>query len=365
MPDQLRVAILGSGRSLHTKRWARRLAERGHEVHIYTVYPEPVPGVHIHDVLGHRLPKGTGVRMLWRRRHLKKALAELDPDVVQTQNLWPSGEWAWRAGKRPLVQGVWGSDVLVIPKRDPKLKKLAQEFLNEADAITVNSDGLKKGVTDLGVPAGLVHRIGWGVDTRVRYTGERDRSLVDTIFPGRPVVASPRLHKDLYNLDIIMAGIPQVQKAVPDAAFLFMAYGVETENLRKQAEDLGVSDSVHFRRFTEDEVPLVFAGSELTVSVPASDTGRPTSLLEAMASRLPVVLSDLPAIHELIDQDDGAEIVPLRDVDATAAATIKLLQDEGLRRRYGDRNREVVVREADATAETDRCIELYRKLASR
>jgi glycosyltransferase involved in cell wall biosynthesis len=364
MPDQLRVAILGSGRSLHTKRWARRLAERGHEVHIYTVFPEPVEGVHVHDVLGRRLPKGTGVRKLWRRRHLRRELADLDPDIVQTQNLWPSGEWAWRAGKRPVVQGVWGSDVLVIPKTDPSKRKLAQTLLREADAITVNSDGLKRGVTDLDVPAELVHRIGWGVDTRVRYTGERDRSLIDTIFPGRPVVASPRLHKQLYNLDVIMATIPLVQREVPDAAFLFMAYGVETEALRRQAEELGVTDSVHFRRFTEDEVPLVFAGSELTVSVPASDTGRPTSLLEAMAARLPIVLADLPAIHELIDQGDGAEIVPLRDVGATAAAIVRLLNDEGLRRRYGDRNREVVVREADATVETDRCIELYRRLIS-
>ena len=153
MPDQLRVAILGSGRSLHTKRWARRLAERGHEVHIYTVFPEPVEGVHVHDVLGRRLPKGTGVRMLWRRRHLRRTLHALDPDIVQTQNLWPSGEWAYRAGQRPVVQGVWGSDVLVVPKTDPQKRALAQTLLREADAITVNSDGLKQGVTDLGVPA--------------------------------------------------------------------------------------------------------------------------------------------------------------------------------------------------------------------
>ncbi len=309
-------------------------------------------------------PRAPGVRMLWRRRHLRRTLHALDPDIVQTQNLWPSGEWAYRAGQRPVVQGVWGSDVLVVPKTDPQKRALAQTLLREADAITVNSDGLKQGVTDLGVPAELVHRIGWGVDTRVRYTGERDRSLIDTIFPGRPVVASPRLHKQLYNLDVIMAAIPLVQREVPEAAFLFMAYGVETDALRRQAEQLGVTDSVHFRRFTEDEVPLVFAGSELTVSVPASDTGRPTSLLEAMAARLPVVLGDLPAIHELIEQGDGAEIVPLRDVEATAAAIVRLLSDDQLRRRYGDRNREVVVREADATVETDRCIELYRRLTS-
>ena len=125
-----------------------------------------------------------------------------------------------------------------------------------------------------------------------------------------------------------------------------------------------MTDSVHFRRFTEDEVPLVFAGSELTVSMPASDTGRPTSLLEAMASALPVVLSDLPAIHELIDQGDGAEIVPLRDVggdrrgDRPAAGGRRACGADG---RPQPRGR---ARAADAAGETDRCIELYRRLVA-
>jgi glycosyltransferase involved in cell wall biosynthesis len=362
--ERLRVAIVGDGRSLHTGRWARRLSERGHEVHLYTVNPEQaVEGVEVHDVLGRRLPNGVGVRKLWRRRHLRRTLERLDPHVVQSQFLWPYGEWAWRTGRHPLVQGAWGSDVLVMPKASEKRRALAQQVLGDADAITVNSDGLGRGVIDLGIPPEKVHRIGWGVDTRVRYTGVRDRSLVDTVFPGRPVIASPRLHKELYNLDAVMEALPIVQRSVPEAAILFMAYGPLTDRLRGQARRLGVEDSVRFRRFTEDEVPRVFAGCELSVSVPSSDTGRPTSLLEAMASRLPVVLSDLPALHEMVEQGDGAEFVPLRDPAATAAAIVRLLKDDELRATYGDRNRAVVVERADADRETDRCIELYRRLA--
>ncbi len=358
----LRIAIVGPGRSVHTKRWARRLAERGHEAHIFTEQPEPVEGVEVHDILGGRIPGGIGVRRLWRRRHLRRELERLAPDALHAHFLWPYGDWALRTGVRPLLHQVWGSDVLVMPEQRRGGHERTAALLAAANAVTVNSDALVRAVAGFGVPDERIHRIGWGVDT-ARFSGERDRSLVDEIFPGRPVVASPRLHKELYNLDVLMEAVPLVQRSVPDAAFLFMAHGALTDRLREHAAALGVAGSVHLRRFDEEELPLAFAGSDVSVSIPSSDTGRPTSLLEAMASRLPVVLSDLPAIRELVDDGDGALIVPQRDPAAVAAAIVRLLEDGELRARFGDRNRAAVCERADAARETDRCIELYRQLS--
>jgi glycosyltransferase involved in cell wall biosynthesis len=82
-----------------------------------------------------------------------------------------------------------------------------------------------------------------------------------------------------------------------------------------------------------------------------------------MASRLPVVVSDLPAIREMVGEGEGAEVVPLRDPVATAAAITRLLADDALRERYGERNRRVVAERADAQDETRRCVELYRRLS--
>ncbi|MDX6552459.1 MAG: hypothetical protein QOH74_947 [Gaiellales bacterium] len=358
----LRVAIIGSARSVHTRRWARRLAEAGHDAHLFTERPEQVDGVTVHDILGRRLPGSIGVRKLWRRWHLRRALRELDPHVVQTHFLWPYGEWGRRAGRHPIVQGAWGSDVLIIPQRSPDKLRLTRQMLAEADAVTANSDSLAGAVAALGVQPDRIHRIGWGVDT-LRFSGAVDRSLVDTIFPGRRVVISPRLHKALYNLDVLVEAVPLVLRDVPDAAFLFMGDGADTAALGAQAERLGVAGAVHFRNFAEDELPLVFAGGDLSVSIPSSDTGRPTSLLEAMASRLPVVVSDLPAIREMVGEGEGAEVVPLRDPVATAAAITRLLADDALRERYGERNRRVVAERADAQDETRRCVELYRRLS--
>jgi glycosyltransferase involved in cell wall biosynthesis len=362
VPDPLRIAIVGNGRSIHTQRWARRLAERGHEVHLFTEAPEPVEGVAVHDVLGGRIPGGIGVRKLWRRAHMRRRLADLRPHAVHAHFLFPYGDWAYRTGRQPLLHHAWGSDVLVIARRSPRRRHEAERLLAAARAVTVHSDALRAAVLDLGVPAERIHRIGWGVDL-TRFTGRRDRTLVESYGWGdRLVVLSPRLHKPLYNLDVLLRAIPLVHRSVPEAAFLMMAHGPQTGELHRLAAQLGVTDSVRFARFGEPELPAAFAAADLSVSIPSSDGG-PASLLEAMASALPLVLSDLPATNELAAHGEGAEVVPLRDVEQTAAAIVRLLQDPELRARYGARNRAVAVERADAARETDRAVELYRRLA--
>ena len=43
----MRLAFLSIGRHIHTERWIRWFAERGHECHLLTVQPGPVAGVEV------------------------------------------------------------------------------------------------------------------------------------------------------------------------------------------------------------------------------------------------------------------------------------------------------------------------------
>jgi glycosyltransferase involved in cell wall biosynthesis len=85
-------------------------------------------------------------------------------------------------------------------------------------------------------------------------------------------------------------------------------------------------------------------------------------LLEAMVSGRAVVCAAAASIDEWVGAGEGAEIVSVRDAEATAAAILGLLQDEGRRRAYGERNRRVVSETVgDPGPELDR---LYRELAA-
>jgi glycosyltransferase involved in cell wall biosynthesis len=104
---------------------------------------------------------------------------------------------------------------------------------------------------------------------------------------------------------------------------------------------------------------VLVASGDVVVTISDTDSS-PSSLLEAMASGRPIVGGWCPSIDEWIRPGEGAEMVECRDVDALAAALIKLLGDPDLRRAYGDRNAAVV---AERVAESGPALELiYREL---
>jgi glycosyltransferase involved in cell wall biosynthesis len=115
--------------------------------------------------------------------------------------------------------------------------------------------------------------------------------------------------------------------------------------LRSQIEalvsELGLDALVSFLRVTPAELPALVASADVAVSLAASDSS-PPSLLEAMASGLPLVCGVAASIDEWVASGDGAELVQPRDVDGVAAALLVLLADPELRRRYGERNARVV-----------------------
>jgi glycosyltransferase involved in cell wall biosynthesis len=88
------------------------------------------------------------------------------------------------------------------------------------------------------------------------------------------------------------------------------------------------------------------------------------ALLEAQSWGLAVVASDIPANRALVDDGINGLVVPVGDVDALAAAVIRLLDDAALRARLGRAARERVAREFAMDSVVDRLCALYDRLTS-
>ena len=66
----------------------------------------------------------------------------------------------------------------------------------------------------------------------------------------------------------------------------------------------------------------------------------PTTLLESLASGVPIVISNLPPMNELLDQSiendyKAGLVVPSGDADALAQAVVSLIKDRQLRQQFG------------------------------
>jgi glycosyltransferase involved in cell wall biosynthesis len=108
------------------------------------------------------------------------------------------------------------------------------------------------------------------------------------------------------------------------------------------AKEEGLEDRIIFMDYSTDIRGILSAADVFTL--PSKREGFSRSLLEAMGMGLPVIATNIPAIAEAVEDQSGGILVDDGDVDAMAAAILKLCQEPDLRERMGRRNRERVMK---------------------
>lgn len=134
--------------------------------------------------------------------------------------------------------------------------------------------------------------------------------------------------------------------------------GEEEPRLRAQAAALGIGDRVHLLGFRDDVADILAAGDVFTM--PSLSEGLPLALVEGMSFGLPVVVTRVGGVPEVVT--DGVEglIVPPSDACSLATALEALLQDPARRQQMGAAARTRAIRDYALSTMADRYERLYR-----
>ncbi|MCI5140150.1 MAG: glycosyltransferase [Candidatus Electrothrix sp. ATG1] len=123
-----------------------------------------------------------------------------------------------------------------------------------------------------------------------------------------------------------LAAAAQVLKVFPEARFLIVGDGFQGEEMREYTVALGISKAVIFAGFRSD-VAALYSALDIFV-LPSLLEGTPMALLEAMATELPVIASDVGGVGRIIRHGENGLLVPSADANALAAEIRKLLTDD-------------------------------------
>lgn len=365
----MRVLGIGDARSLNFLRWARRLAEHGHEVHVVSgrdnTRPDETEGLHFHLVQRlDPLLRVPGVRRFRWAPAVARLARDLNPDVVHAHYLLPYGYWAARARLEPLVVSPWGTDALVDGRPGGPGHDRARAAIAAADVVVVNSRALEEAAVELGAPPGRIRSVLWHADLGGFGPERRGRRLrEDRSWPADAfVVLSLRNFRPDTHIDLLVRAFRRVHEEEPRARLVLAARrGPLREEVERLVGELALTPVVAFLSVPPDELPELIASADVAVTLTDSDSS-PPSLLESMASGLPVVATPAASIEEWVRQGEGAELVPHGDAAAVAGALLRLARDPELRRRHGERNRRVVrERYGNPTAELE---QIYREVSA-
>lgn len=364
----MKILYVADSTSVHTRRWVGYFRDAGHDISIITLgrKRETIPGIrHLanFDQFYYGSPLFLPVLVEARRLVRKER-----PDIVHGHFVHQYGWLAAMVRHHPLVTTAWGTDILNLPgaSRIKIGKYLTRHALKKADLLTATSEHLKREMVALGARTDRVHVIFWGVDID-RFRPDADATALRKdwgVEPDQTVILSNRNQTELYNNDIVVGAMFQVLKRFPRAILILQNAGGKLEpQLKSLVRELGMTGSVRFLpQFGHEQLPPLYALADVYVSVPSWDAG-PVSLKEAMACGAVPVISDLPGPREWVADEVNGRVVPVRDIEALAAAVVDLIQDGEKRRRFAEVNARRI-RENASHAEQMRKMEaLYQGLS--
>ena len=145
----------------------------------------------------------------------------------------------------------------------------------------------------------------------------------------------------------MIRALPAIRAVFPTACYAIAGIGSRRDSLERLVAELGLGDAVRLLGFvSDDELPALYNAADLFVLASRRYDllveGFGISIVEASASGLPVIGSRSGGIPEAIRDGETGFLVEPEDPAALAATAIRLLGDEGLRRRMGAAGRAAV-----------------------
>jgi glycosyltransferase involved in cell wall biosynthesis len=319
----LRVLQVGPLYNNHVRRWAVNAVAAGWAVcaagHIRPGRrPVDLEGIaeQVEVMPESLLELGTAHRVAW----LRGVFRRLQPDLVHAHWLPSWAYFASLASHRPLAVTAWGSDVYRATGAERRRADLA---LNSADRVLASSRHMRGEMLARGVQAERIQLIDLGVDLhrfRPASAGERVRLRQELGLPGGPLVLSFRAGTELYNLDVVLDAFRILRGRLPGAT-LVLVHGDAplAQRVRASVRELRGGGGVRVvGHATHADMSKYLRAATVGVSIPSSD-GSPSSVWEALACGLPVVLSDLPQLDERVGASAAVRLVEPRPATVAAA----------------------------------------------
>jgi glycosyltransferase involved in cell wall biosynthesis len=369
-PSPLRILFVVDGRfpatggaEMQARMLAAALMRGGHRISVLApriggehAVRESLDGVPVRR-LGYPRIKGLGAILLnlryaaWLLRHQR----EFDAiHIHMMHNLAGAAGWLKPWLKPRLAVKVSGAAEFHGGLLDPGLQgRLKHRLLNfgakRIDIFQCISQHTLMMLRNAGYPADRLHLIPNAVDAGRFELAQAGRDgPVQVVFAGR--------HVPVKALDVLLRAWALVR--APQGSQLVLAGdGPEHAALVALAHELGIESRVRFPGMVRD-IPALLRDAQLYVQA-SHQEGLPNSVLEAMASALPVVATRVSGHEDVVCDGSTGLLVPPADPRALAQAMQTLVDSPALRQRMGKVGREAVLAGYSLDRVLERLLRLY------
>ncbi|MEO5904372.1 MAG: glycosyltransferase family 4 protein [Gemmatimonadaceae bacterium] len=345
---QLNVLYISRGYSTHDRRFLGSFVKAGWNPTHLPILSErldsrPLPkGVSQLNWGDDRWPTDQ-IDLRARAKHLRRVIDESKPDVVIAGPVQQGALIASMAGADPLVAVSWGTDLLVDADRDEAFRTATTKALQASALVFGDCRAVREAVKAHGGPGDeRIVTFPWGIDLDRYHPGPTALSVRSELgWEDCDVFISTRTWEPVYAIDVLLKAFTALHRRRTSVRLALLGDGSLAPDIHALIDELGIADLVHLPgRVAQEELPEWFRMSDAYVSSALSD-GTSISLLEAMATGLPVVVSESFGNLEWVQQGVNGALAQPGRASSLSLAMRFVIEDSKRANRMSSTNIEI------------------------
>ena len=191
-----------------------------------------------------------------------------------------------------------------------------------------------------------------------KYNIRKEFSLKDS----NQIVGTVAALTPLKGINYFIKACKEVVKGLPNVVFFVVGDGRGMPALQKLTHDSGLENHIIFTGFRKDS-DILLSQFDLFV-LPSLTESLPTTILESLALKTPVIATDVGGVGEIIQHNETGLLVPAGDSSKLAEAIMILLHDRKKATQLAEASLELVQKEHNHIRMIQQTCELYSSLAN-
>ncbi len=358
----MRICFISLGTFNHIGPYLDYFKGAGHEVIFVSMSPGPERSVMTYNVgLGGKYSESRGkwkypISMFRARRLIKK----IQPDIVHAHYVTSCGLTALICGYHPTIVTAHGSD-LTVGIESRMWRPLLKRIFEFSDCVNVVSPDLADMAESLGINPDKIRVLTPGIDTEKfsftpgpQFEGSRPLRLVCT-----------RRLESVFDHHTIIDALVVLKERHIRFEMTFAGDGSLLDELTQHVSDAGLDGSITFAgRLDNSDLPEVLSRNDIYLSASLWD-GASLSLLEAMATGLFPIVSDIKANSTWLEHDVDGLLHKVGDSEHLAECIVKFCDNPQMAVDAAESNRQKVVESADRATNMKHLEGIYEELAAK
>ena len=369
----MRLLYFSDNISDHNRRFLEGLSQAKHEVWFLDPTCDRLPANWLPDGVHWVQPKQKLQRELSPSEcaeflpEFQSCLKLIQPDLVQAGPTHNCGYLTALSNFHPWLLTSWGSDILDQVDQGSEWKKATQLALSLADGFFFDCDAVRRKAKQLAsVPDDRVVQFPWGIK-RGSFAPEGARLAEEDFVrePGTTVFLSTRSWEPIYGIDVLLEAFRQAFHVDSSLRLLLLGGGSKAGRVKNFIDTHSLRDAIRIPgHVNRADMPKWFRAADVYVSCARSD-GTSVSLLEAMATGLPVVVTDIPSNREWVVEDHNGWLAPANSAEKFADRFLRAARLETQQRRlFFERNQQIVGERADWDRNFPTLLEMCEQLVA-